>query len=199
MPGPLTLENFGGPSRQQSRQAQEQAATSEEQLLQAFDKGYRAGWDDAVKAKIQEQAHISDELANTLGDLSFTFNEARTHILAQLEPILRQMAARMLPEIAEKTLGPIVAETVLSLSKTAIDTPAEVVVHPENRVAIEAALPKLDDFPMRVREEPALSAGQALIKFGTLEKAVDLQSAVVEIEQAVEAFFYPQEEERQHA
>ena len=44
----------------------------EEEKLQAFEKGYQAGWDDSAKAQKDSAAHLSEEFASNIRDLSFT-------------------------------------------------------------------------------------------------------------------------------
>lgn len=53
----------------------------EEARLASYDSGYAAGWEDATAAQSGDQSRIRAELARNLQALSFTYQEARSHVL----------------------------------------------------------------------------------------------------------------------
>ena len=105
----LVLEDFGGPLDALTA-AGRGAALPEEQRLAAFEDGYQAGWDDAARALSESHQKLSADLAQNLGDLAFTFHEARAHVLKGVEPLLRQMVSRILPDVARHALPGLVVE-----------------------------------------------------------------------------------------
>jgi flagellar assembly protein FliH len=99
----LNLEVFDIPQPQANTPVvMLEAIAFEEAKLSAYDQGYRAGWDDAVQAQSSDQAQISAELARNLKSLSFTFAEARGHVLAAMQPLLADIVARLLPTISHE-------------------------------------------------------------------------------------------------
>jgi hypothetical protein len=52
----------------------------EEAKVASFEQGYKAGWDDAVAAQSEDQTRIRADLARNLQSLSFTYQEARSHM-----------------------------------------------------------------------------------------------------------------------
>ncbi|MCA8878633.1 MAG: flagellar biosynthesis protein [Rhodobacteraceae bacterium] len=184
----LVLEDFGGPLDALTA-AGRGAALPEEQRLAAFEDGYQAGWDDAARALSESHQKLSADLAQNLGDLAFTFHEARAHVLKGVEPLLRQMVSRILPDVARHALPGLVVEMLDDMVKTSASAPVILKVSPESRAEIEAVLPTKPGFPLEVREEPTLAEGQVFIRTGEVEQAVDLTAALTEIEAAVDDFF----------
>jgi flagellar biosynthesis/type III secretory pathway protein FliH len=160
----------------------------EEAKLEAYDKGYQAGWDDAANAQSEDRAAISAELARNLQSLTFTYQEARAHVLRSLRPFMAGLAEKVLPAIAHDTLGAIVAEAITPLAERAADQPIKLVLHPSRRELIEEYLSRTTGLPLEIEEEPSLGEGQVYLALGKQETAVDLDGAVAAIQSAVQGF-----------
>lgn len=197
MPGRLRLEAFDAPPAPAAPAPAEDAA-AEEARLEAFEAGYKAGWDDAVASAEEDRTRMRADLARNLQGLAFTYHEARGHVLRSLEPLLRGMVARVLPEVAGRALGPLVAETLRPLAEGLAAAPIAVVVNPASRAAVEAALAAEPGPPFAIVEEPSLGEGQVYLRLGAAETRVDLDGALAAIAAAVDEFFHPAEELRQH-
>ena len=100
----LYLEDFGTPISGQTA-AVISVEMLETERLESFDKGYRAGWDDAIKAKSDEGAQFADGVAQSLQDLSFTYHEVHAQILSNLGPLFEEILQKLLPLLARETLG----------------------------------------------------------------------------------------------
>lgn len=72
----------------------------EETRQHAYEAGYKAGWEDASSAHAAGQAELRAEVARNLQAMSFTYHEARGQILRAIEPLLTDIAASLLPEVA---------------------------------------------------------------------------------------------------
>ena len=161
----------------------------EDEKLSAYETGYRAGWDDASSAVSEDQTKARAELARNMQTLSFTYHEARSHVLKAVEPLLLQIVGQLLPEIARETLAPFVLETLMPLAETLGDAPVTLVINPIARAAIDALLEEATGLPMTIEEEPTLGEGQVYIRMGSVETQVDLDKATAEIATAVRGFF----------
>lgn len=170
----------------------------EEERLASFDKGYSAGWEDANAAQADDQARIRADLARHLQSLGFTYHEARAHVLSALKPLLTQITARLLPEMAREALAPLVLETLMPLAEGLADQPVGLVLNPAARPAVEALIGQATGLPLDLREEPTLGEGQVYLRLGSAEARVDLDAAVAGIAAAVRAFFDLTEQERSH-
>lgn len=170
-------------------QVQLSASDLEEVRLTAFEKGYTAGWDDAVAAQEDEARKLRVDLVRNLQDLSFTYHEARNHVLTAIEPLLRDMVAKVLPVAARQSLGHLVSETLQPLAEELADTPISVVVNPTNRQMVETMLTDIETVPLVIVEEESLGVGQVYLRTGDTETRIDLDSTIDAIGTAIAAYF----------
>lgn len=161
----------------------------EETKLASYDQGYSAGWEDAIAAQDGDQSRVRAELARNLQALSFTYQEARSHILRALEPLLEGMVEKLLPSLARETLGSIVLDALMPMAEGLADAPVTLVLNPAVRAAVEPLIADATGLPLIVEEEPSLGEGQVYLRFGTSETLVDLDRATSEIATAVRGFF----------
>ena len=183
------LEDFGTRSAIGPRDLPSEDVLETERL-EAFDKGYRAGWDDAIKAKSDEADQASSILSQSLQELSFTYHEAQAQVLASLRPLLDEVMRKMLPAIAQNSLAAHVSEELMKIASEAADARIEIVVAPGAGEGLsellEQASPTLS---VSVSEAEAVLPGQAELRFGDREKAIDLAGVVSEINAAIETAF----------
>ena len=166
-----------------------EATAAEEAKVAAFEQGYSAGWDDAAAAQQGDQSRISADLARNLQSLSFTFQDARSHVLQAIRPLMLEMINRLLPEVAHEALAPTVLEALTPIADEMSDAPMTLVLNPAVRSQVEDLVSKATGLPLVIEEEPSLSEGQVYIRFGTAEAKVDLDRVTADISAAVRAFF----------
>jgi flagellar assembly protein FliH len=171
-----------------------QVSAIEESKLAAYEQGYKAGWDDAAAALAEDQTRIRSDLARNLQQLSFTYQEARSHILKAIEPLLEEMVGRLLPEMARETLAPLVLEQVMPMAEDLTDNPVSLVLNPAIRGPVEALIAQATGLPLKIDEEPTLPEGQVYLRLGTAEAKVDLTRVTADIAAAVRGFFSLTEE-----
>lgn len=165
----------------------ETSPTSEQEdteLLESFEQGYKAGWEDAVRAKSEEKTHVSAELARNLEDLSFTYHEAHAAILAEIAPVVEQAVMAVVPEIARAGFGMQVSAEITRLASQ--DSSGEVLlrVAAEDLDAVEDLLPNPASMPTRVEIDENLMAGQAQLAFGHRERRIDVAEIVASVGEA---------------
>ena len=170
-------------------QALVEVTAVEEAKVAAFEQGYSAGWDDAAAAQQGDQSRITADLARNLQSLSFTFQDARTHVLQAIRPLMLEMINRLLPEVAHEALAPTVLEALMPMADELADAPLTLVLNPSVRPQIEDLVAQATGLPMVIEDEPSLSEGQVYIRFGTAETKVDLDRVTSDIATAVRAFF----------
>lgn len=161
----------------------------EEARLAAFEQGYTAGWDDAGAARSADQARMQADLARNIQSLSFTYHEARNHVLRAIEPLLIAMVDRLLPGVARAALAPIVRETLLPMAAAMAEEPMVLVLNPAAREAVEQILAQTTGLPLRIVDEPSLSEGQVYLRLGETETRIDTDRALAEISAAIRDFF----------
>jgi flagellar assembly protein FliH len=195
---PLKLEVFDSGETPAGATVVMQGSDLAEAHLAAYEQGYTAGWDDATGAASDDQTRLRAELARNLQALSFTFHEARAHVLRALAPLIEEMTARILPEIAREALAPLVVETLMPFAEQAADAPVAIVLNPAARPAVEALLDDRAGLPFTLSEEPTLGEGQVYIRLGDSEARIDLDRATAEIAAAVRGYFDLTLQERKH-
>lgn len=181
------LEDFGSTLSPVSRVSHSEE-TLETERLEAFDKGYRAGWDDAIKAKSDDSDQLSDALAQNLQDLSFTYHEAHAQVLSNLAPLFDEILQKMLPTIAKDTLGEHISEQLTRAAKEMGTVTVEVMVAPGAAEEVSQCLnAAVSSLPISVKESSSVGVGQAELRLGGKEIAIDLTSVTSQITQAVRA------------
>ncbi len=189
MPG-LRLEVFDTASTSDGGvQPLVEASQLEEVKISAYEQGYSAGWEDASAAQQGDQTRIRADLARNLQSLSFTFQDARSHVLQAIKPLMIEMINRLLPEVAHEALAPTVLEALMPMADDLADAPLTLVLNPAVRPQIEDLVAQATGLPLVIEEEPSLSEGQVYIRFGTAETKVDLDRVTSDIANAVRAFF----------
>ncbi|WP_380055115.1 hypothetical protein ACFE33_14990 [Falsihalocynthiibacter sp. SS001] len=190
MSSPFRLEVFEG-SKGQPAIIKEQPDSSviEDARLEAFEQGYKAGWEDSVASSVADQDKISAEFARNLRDLSFTYYEARAAIVKSWEPIIRGMLTSVLPQIARESLGQIICDDIMELSKNNSEVPVLITVSPDSTAALKHLCNEVNYLPLSVVEDPTLGEDQALIRLGESERLVDLDSVLDGFSEALAGFF----------
>lgn len=161
----------------------------EEERLEAFEKGYQAGWEDSTKAAADDTRRISSDFAQNLQDLSFTYQEAHSAALSSLRPLLEQMMKTLLPELMRQTLGAQIVGQIQKLAAQQGPQPIELVTSPANATPLETLLADVSAMPVRIIEESTLPEGQVFLRFGKHEREIDLSGVVAAIEGKMNGFF----------
>ena len=162
----------------------------EEAKLVSFEKGYTAGWDDAIEAKDKETTHVSATLATSLEDLSFTYHEAQSQLMESLDPMVKVLTSVILPDTMAATFGHHVIDHLNEMAKGQINEPMEIVAAAGEANAIRALLGEDPTFNVRVREDANLSAGQAQLRVGKSERELNSEALIESIRDSIDAFSY---------
>lgn len=182
------LEDFGVFANSSSTDITE--VLLEESRLEAFEKGYQAGWDDSAKAKSEEASHISTAFAQSLSELSFTYDEAYAGVLKGLKPLLQQIVCSVLPSAAQQTLGPRLVDMIDELVREHGRQPVQFHVAKDAVGTMTNLLDTDADLTAEVHEDPTLIDGQIRLSFGTVsEQEIDLARLIQNISEAIDAFF----------
>ncbi|MFW8593771.1 ABC transporter ATP-binding protein [Cribrihabitans neustonicus] len=170
----------------------------EEQRLVSFEKGYSAGWDDAVTAKDQESTRISTELASSLEDLQFTYHEAQSQLLDSLDPMFKVLTSAVLPDAMAASFGHHIVDQLTDMARGRVGGPMQIVVAPGEAGAVRELLPESFAVPVKVREDAALSPGQAYLRAGEAEREINCNALIDSIQESIAAFTYHAKEDSQY-
>lgn len=190
------LEDFGDRNTQQlvfSDQA------FEEHKLEAFERGYRAGWDDASEAYVTGQTHVGLELGKTLQDLSFTFAEAQAAMHRNLAPLFTAILETILPQLIRVSTAHRVIDEIANLAGEVGSDELVLCVAPDQVQAVKGLLPKDTDNETVISGDDSLGAGQAILRIGPRERAIDIDQVVREISAKISGFFDSAVKEQHYA
>lgn len=163
-------------------------AVAQEEMCRAAQAAGRAEAEAEHAASDARAAQdLAETVARSLQDLAFTWAGAQDLVVAQVGPVLRQMLAALLPQVAVRALAPVVEAEVLPLLREAAADPLRVVLHPDDLAAVEAHLAPASG--LVVQADPATPAGTARILRADTERVVDPAAAVARMLAAMDDLF----------
>ncbi|TMV06849.1 ABC transporter ATP-binding protein [Ruegeria sediminis] len=162
----------------------------EEERLAAFEKGYAAGWEDALSAQEENRGQFVAALSRNLADLSFTYHEALARMTLSLEPMFQSLVRTVLPQTMAQGFGRHVVEQLQAMAEDQMAQPIELAVPPGASAELGPLLEREFPAPLRLAEDRALLPGQARLRVGAAERELDCRALLASIEQAMEAFIY---------
>lgn len=173
----------------------------EEERLEAFEKGYQAGWDDSAAAGHSETDDATRRISQRLNDLSFTYHEAYAGALKALGPVIRQLVDAVLPKMARRMIGPQIHALLQDLLAEHGRQPVILKCASEDRPALETIRADASALPLQIIEDPSLTPGQVEIRFGeATECELDLNEVISGVSGALDAFFEtPQQDHKESA
>ncbi len=161
----------------------------EEERLEAFEKGYQAGWDDCVKSQVEDGRRITADLAQNLQDIGFTYEEVHGEIMGAMQRLLQQITQTVLPPLSHAMLVPQVTEILHDLLETNGRQPVQLTAGPADLAILRRLSAEMPDLACTLTEDQTLASGQVLLRLGESERALDMPDVLLRIENAVSGFF----------
>jgi flagellar assembly protein FliH len=122
-----------------------------------------------------------------LQELSFTFHEARAHVMRALHPLLDAIVEQALPDILHQTLGQRLKAEIEDMAIAEADGDISLLVAPGHAEAAGTLLGDITAMPFDVAEDPALAAGQIHMRLGRSEREIDLSVVMTTLRDALGA------------
>lgn len=190
-PSPLQLEDFGkapaGPPAVAPAPLAPLAA--EGQLeggnLDAFEQGYRSGWDDCIANEQEERRRIGAGLEAAIKAIAADSDEIRQDMMLTLSPLLEQIATQLLPKVAAEAVAPRVVEELLRIAEARITKRVELLAAPDTCPIIENLADGIDGLEIDIIPEPAMAAEQVSLRFTGQRRDIDLSEAVTRMVEAL--------------
>ena len=192
----LIYQDFGHAERNHSVAPGQSQDEREDEKLQAFENGYQAGWDDAMKAQHELDTAISAALATNLQEASFQYHEMRAQMTRAIKEIMQGVVDVLLPDIATRSLGTHVVQLVESHARAATERPIQICVAPTALDRVERLVLQTP-VDHEIKADQTLAPDQANIRLGETEHVIDLGQMIAEIGNVVAAYFETQNVEVQ--
>lgn len=198
---PLSLEEFGSdtqPSIGTSKNAAGSAPT-EQDIAEAYEKGYRAGWDDCLEGAQADQKHVAEAFGRRLGEAHVTVQDVRSKLLGGLKPLLADIVQKLLPSVAQIGFRDQLLDQIMDMAQQTLDAPIEVRVAEEELQAVKSLIERTPDVPeVRLVGDPALGVTQAQLKVGKTGRSIDIMDVIDNIESAFDTVLQADEEDLKH-
>ena len=162
----------------------------EEQRLAAFEKGYSAGWEDAIAADAQGKAHLSSVLTQNLEDAVFSYHEALGQMQQALVPVFEAIAEQLLPGMVRSGLAPHILTALQDIATETMARPLILSVPPGTEDGIAPLLPAAGNVDLIIREDGSLSEGQARLHLDDSGVEIDLSALADEMRDALAAYVF---------
>ena len=131
---------------------------------QAFESGYQAGWDEALKAQEKSEHRIATDFARNLENMTLTYS------------------------VAQKVLGAQLVTQLHDLVEAQSENAIEMVVCPDNEASLRRLLECAVEVPFVMNVDPSLGTGQILLRVNRQEREINLDDVIIGITEAVDAF-----------
>jgi flagellar assembly protein FliH len=162
----------------------------EEQNFAAFEKGYGAGWEDAMQSQKQSQGQVSAELGNALQDMSFTYHEAINRMTLSLEPMFQSLTRIVLPDTMERGFAVRLVEQLCDMAGEQIEQPMQIRVPKGCAKDVEAMIPSDLSPTPRVIEDASLDPGQARLQVGVSRREIDCSALLASVAYAFDSYVF---------
>ncbi len=183
----LKLEVFGS-SRIATGGAPVAGGDTEELRLNAYEGGYKSGWDDATAEREKSDQLIAADLERNLHDISFTYSEARAEVLNGFGGLIKSILTSFLPAIAAEAVVPLVNAELEALLRDLGDLRCELLASPRTAAQLEWLISRHLEADLHIIPEPAFADGRVSLRFGNEEREVDMSGMVETMTTAIRDF-----------
>ena len=154
----------------------------------AYEEGYKSGWDDCHSEHLKSDQAISSDLARSLREVETTYRDARSDVLSAIKPVIDTIIEQLLPKLAAGGLGAMVAHELMPHLQAASELEPELQCAANMVPVLQKLVEDRDDVSVRIRPEPSFSGGQVALRLGAEERHIDLSAAIEEIGQELSSF-----------
>lgn len=171
----------------------------EEIRLNSYERGYVAGWDDSANQDAKDDGARRIAIERQVEQLTFSYHEARGHVLKSIEPLLESILDSIVPAAVRACVVPQVLEQLLPLAHAASEKPLILNVSIGAKEAFLQAFEGQVLPPIEIVETAELPEGAASFASGNLETRIDLAHVAQALEASVRKFYQLAEEESRSA
>lgn len=174
------------------------ASQQEEQSIRDYERGYAAGWEDALQLQAQEQNDLSQAIRESLGDLKFTFSEAHQQMLACVAPVFEAVVEHVLPDALNDQVGQLIVGELMQMVGHRDDFDIRICVSPGDGTRVRPVVADALGRESVIEEDPRLSAGEAILRVADTERILDVTAAMDGVRAALQGFAHEMSKEVQH-
>lgn len=168
--------------------------------LEGYETGYKAGWDDAVKAQLETKSHLTSSLVRNLEQVEFTLAEAQAAVLQNLKPVIDEVMDTLLPGLGEHALRSLLSEEIREALKSHGSGDIQLVISEQDESTVAALLNSSRELSaIEVNAKDTIAEGQAYVSCNGAKRKIDVSDAVSRIQEKLTSFLTQPELEQTHA
>ncbi|MHA3978350.1 FliH/SctL family protein [Halovulum sp. GXIMD14794] len=157
------------------------------QLAEAWERGHaagiQAGTEAAAKVHAEAQDQLRAALVETIGDQRMAQVEVQARVLADIAPMIRNLVARLAPELARAGLADQVAAEVETALRTRPEPAPIIRCSVESVAQLELAL--RDFGAISIQADPRLTPLEAEVHWDDGFEAIDFGAAIARLDAAL--------------
>ena len=157
--------------------------------LEVFESGYKAGWDDCHKAALTSGSALSEDFAQNLRELTFTYQEAYTAVIRSLEPLVCQLVGTVLEGLDSESLSKKINSEVTKIAKSHAGCTVHIICHPRKLAMLKSALPRSTGLTITLGAESTFSEGQINLRFVDSEREIDTSAFATQVRTLIQSYF----------
>ena len=160
---------------------------------EAYEAGYRSGWDDAVASDKEARQRIEAEFERNIQGLAFTYNEAVDRVRSELKGFVSALLDQFLPSLLPDVLREYVRAELISIGDEQIELPVEIVASSDCLQLLSGMIE--DDIAMDVNlvEDQSLANGQVFVRMEGRETQIDFEPLIQNLSRQFAALCEPVE------
>lgn len=155
--------------------------------LPGWEAGYQAGFAEAAAQAAAQQDRLSEDVAQSLADLSFSLTGVEHLVLAQMTPLLRLICDKVVPQVLQDTLGAALAEEMIAAARDDLAPRLELRLPPASCGPVATIARKVAGCAVSITPDPQLRAGQAILATPQGDTAFDMLRLQDDIADAINA------------
>lgn len=162
-----------------------------------YHQGYEGGFAIGVETANAEAEALSAQFVQSLNAIDFTYAEARNQLLASLEPLLLNVAAKILPHCVENGFVGQLADILQQAAAQDATSAVTLHIHPSQKAAVESAAQNTAA-QVIIATDPTLNKHAAWIKHGRQETLLDIDGLLDAIGETLRAIQRPPDRTKTH-
>lgn len=192
----LALENFNAQPAP-SATAGISDSDAEAIRLEAYEAGYKSGWDDANAESAASDHRIAADLERSLTDLSFTYEEARAEVLTGISGLVSSILDSFLPKLATEAVLPRVADELNALISEVGVGQCRLQAAPATCRQLEWLAENYMQMDLQIVPEDAYPDGRVTLHFSSETKDIDLSDLLSSMTGAIRDFIQSSQPEQE--
>lgn len=162
-----------------------------------FQQGYQEGLQAGIAQSAADAAALSAELVQNIGNIDFTYTEARSQLLGSLAPLLTTIVEKVLPHCVAEGFAGQLADLLLQAAGEDANAAMTLHIHPSQRTAVETASQDMAG-QVTIQDDPQLDMHAAWIKQERSETLLDVDNLLVTISAALGAIHHTEDRNEDH-